>query len=633
MPLAHCAILVAFIVLAYYPSLDAPFVFDDFPNIVENPAVHPESLSDLTRVLDSPVSETRIIALASFSLNYLTGGLDVFGYHLINILIHIANALLIYLIVLFFPGKQTSGEDQGGNAARFAIPFWAAALWALNPAQTQAVTYIVQRMTSMATSFYLGAIVLYLLWRKKNIGPVAAALSIILCFLLGLASKEIVLTLPLALILLDLLTRQQSAGRKYKILLVIALVSAVVPGIFFLEGRAPDWFATYYGRNFSPWERVMTQWRIVWHYVTIFLFPHPGRLHLAYDPVVSRTLFSPVTTIFSLVALIATWVLAWRIRKTYPLTSFGILFFFLALAVESTFANLELAFIHRLYLPSAFLVPAALFALPARTVKKSGIFLIALLGLWSLWTVTRNDEWNKGEEFWAVDLERGASAARALNNQGAALNDEGNHRKAIPLFREAVTMATTAGERQVSLYNLGTALFLDNQLDNALDVLINLEERHGPFQHSSLYIGQILIELNRIEEASALIREINSRPDRTYEAKILEAELLARGKNFAGAIGLLEQTIEKEPMALVDRQVKLRLDLARIYLLAGETAKGYAAYQEITRLFPQQYYAWTQIYRMLDAGGDTERAEVVRKFLQKKGVRLLPEPPPPSSRE
>ena len=450
------------------------------------------------------------------------------------------------------------------------------------------------------------------------------------CFLLGLASKEIVLTLPLALLLLDAIIGPSPRAKRYRFIVIIGLLAAFIPGIIFLQ-RLPDWFTTYPDRNFSPWERIMTQWRLVWHYLGLYLLPLPSRLHLAYDPLVSRSLLSPWTTLPGLVAMLGAWALAWRVRLCRPLLGFGILFFFLALAVESTFANLELAFIHRLYLPSAFLVPAGLSLLSPRSLRRSGVLLLLLLALWSFWTITRNDEWNRAERFWTVDLERGAAPARALNNRGAALTDSGDPAAAIEIFNQALAAAATDTDRKIVLYNLGTALFLEKRLNEAMAVFKRLLADHGVFRHSYLFIGQILLRQERDEELRDLINHLRTMDGHAFEAEILEANILTAGKKFPEAAAVLRQAIQREPAGLLDRQLKMRLELARVFVLANDVEQAHRTYLEITRIFPQNYFAWTQLYRMLKAGGDTERAEVIRRFLKQRGVQLKKEPTPLSS--
>ena len=628
LPILHGLLLAVFIGVIYYPTLDVPFVFDDFPNIVENPAVHPEKLADLREVFNSPISTTRPLALLSFALNYLLGGLDVFGYHLVNILLHIANALLLYQLIVLLPLLPTTDAPAAGSGQR-NLAFWGAALWAVNPVQSQAVTYIVQRMAAMGTFFYLAGLSIFLLWRRKKIGRTPALSLLCLCFLLGLASKEIIIPLPLALLLLDyLLFPASTAAKRSKAVPMIALLVAIIPGLLLLQGRLPEWFATYPHRNFSPWERIMTEWRVVWHYVSLYLLPLPTRLHLAYDLPISRSLLAPWTTLPSLLAMIVTWYAAWQARVSRPVVSFAVLFFFLALSVESTFANLEIAFIHRLYLPTVLLGPAFLLLLPEKALRRAGPVLLLVLAFWSYWTIVRNDEWKHAETFWAGDMERGASPARALNNQAAERSDAGDFPAAIDLLRQALLVSSTAEEKKIVLYNLGADLFLENRFEEALTVFREIVRDYGAYRQSCLFVGQILIKQEKTEEVRRLIGWLVEQEEHRYEARILEGNLLTGEKKYTVATALLRRTIAEEPAALIDRQLKLRLELARIFLLANDIRQAHATYLEITKLFPQNYFAWTQLYHMLAAGGDTERAAIVRRFLEGSGVQVRGLPAP-----
>jgi len=387
---AYTAVLALLAVIIYIPSLDIPFVFDDLPNIVLNLAVHAEKFSDLDRVLDSEISGSRPLAMLTFAVNHWLGGLDIFGYHLFNILVHLLNCIMLCLLLVIIPANGQAGATVASRQGHiWKIAFWSAALWAVNPVHTQAVTYIVQRMTSMATFFYLAGLYIYLAWRTRKLSP-GFAIPLLLCsFALGLACKEIVLTLPLALILLDYIFFPERWKKSLPYLLGGVIISFLL-GLYFLQGRFPEWLTTYPNRNFSPLERVMTQWRVVWHYLSLFALPMPDRLHLTYNIEVSRGLFSPWTTIPALAAIITSITAAIMVRHKWPVISWAVLFFFLAMAPEASFVNLELAFIHRLYLPSLFLVFAVLYYIPDRVLKKSGPVLLLLIALWSYWTIVRN---------------------------------------------------------------------------------------------------------------------------------------------------------------------------------------------------------------------------------------------------
>ena len=143
------AALVAFAVIAYLPALGAPFVFDDIPNLVLNDRVQPARLAELPRSLDARGdSAARPVAMVTFAANYLVGGLDPFGYHVVNLAIHVLNALLVFGVVAGLARAPFSPPAVQRHALEIA--FASALLWAVHPVNTQAVTYIVQRMAALS---------------------------------------------------------------------------------------------------------------------------------------------------------------------------------------------------------------------------------------------------------------------------------------------------------------------------------------------------------------------------------------------------------------------------------------------------------------------------------------------------
>lgn len=613
--------LSVLVVIIYYPSLGVPFTFDDFPNIVGNPHVQPENFSRIINAVHSPHSSSRPLAMLSFAVNFWLDKLDVSGYHLVNIIIHVINTILLYKIIIIFPGIPLSNSSlPESRSIKLNLAFWSTALWAVNPVQTQAVTYIVQRMTSMAALFYLGAIYTFILWRNKSTPLIRALPVIIACFALGLASKEIIITLPLTLLLLDYLFYSRHKPRRNLLTASLILVLIVIIGLIYLKGKLPDWFTTYPDRNFSPWERVMTEWRVVWHYLSIYFLPLPDRLHLAYDMTVSRSLLNPWTTLTGLLAMLGAWLAAWRFRCGFPASVFGILFFFLALSVESTFADLELAFLHRLYLPSAFLVFAILIILPHKIMRKTGVLLLLLIALWSFWTITRNDEWNKMAEFWGIDLNRGGGAARTLNNKAASLMVQGDLDNAISVLKEGLARAPNKIDRQSLLYNLGCALYIKKEYQESLMTFKTMQEETGPFIDSLLYVGMIYLAQGREDDARELAAILKKEEKRYYQGIILESNIAKMEKRYEEAEKMLKQALQEKSASVVTVKTILQQELANLYLDQGRFEDAYNIYLEIVELYPDSYAIWRRIYYMLEAGRDEKNSEIIRQFLKSKGI-------------
>ena len=153
LPLLYAVLLVAALVVGYHNTLYSPFVLDDAHNIVLNQYIQIKDLSlvSLQKLFsESNPTYRRPVAGISFALNYLAGGYETTGYHLVNVFIHIAAALLVFRLCYWYlqKTKTLTGDAAVGLAAATAL------LWAANPIQTSAVTYIVQRMTSLCTFFF-----------------------------------------------------------------------------------------------------------------------------------------------------------------------------------------------------------------------------------------------------------------------------------------------------------------------------------------------------------------------------------------------------------------------------------------------------------------------------------------------
>jgi len=196
--------LALLVLLIYSNTLGGPFIFDDSHNIRDNPHIRLSrlTLEGITRAgLESP-SSNRPVANISFALDYYFHQYNILGYHLVNILIHAATAILLYLFVkttLSIPSLSSRYAHHGW------IAFFAAFIWLAHPIQTQSVTYIVQRMNSMAAMFYVLSFLLYakarLAGEKRKKWALFA--GCILSGILSLGSKEIAATLPFFIFLYE----------------------------------------------------------------------------------------------------------------------------------------------------------------------------------------------------------------------------------------------------------------------------------------------------------------------------------------------------------------------------------------------------------------------------------------------
>jgi hypothetical protein len=361
-PLRHLiamGLIAGVALFAYSNTFHVPFHFDDRPNITQNPNVQIKVFSwdRIERLIKNTYKESiRVFSYFTFALNYFFGGFNVFGYHLVNFLIHIASGIFLYVFLLLTFNLPSLKQKYGSVA--FKVALFTSLIFISHPIQTQSVTYIVQRMASMAGMFYLLSLVLYIKGRVSTGWPrIFYFGGMALSYLLGVFSKENVAILPLFVALYEFYFFQNLdlSPRGTKILFALIAVLFVL-GIFgFIiwgERYINVIIEGYAYRTFTMSERVLTQFRIVLYYVTLLLYPHPSRLNLDYDFPISKTILDPPTTLISI--LIVAGLIGYSIwtAKRRPVISFCILWYFGNLVIESSIFPLEMVYEHRLYLPA-----------------------------------------------------------------------------------------------------------------------------------------------------------------------------------------------------------------------------------------------------------------------------------------
>ena len=302
----------------------------------------------------------RIVPLAflSFALNGFFHYTDVTGYHVVNIIIHVITAFLLFVTVMkLFSTPHIAGISRGD--VHF-IALATALLWAVNPIQTQAVTYIVQRMASMAAMFYLLAVYFYLAARlKKRIDARMGYFTLCgLSYAFAIFSKENAALLPIALLFIEFIFFRDIRDLRVKrtfILCLFAVVFFVILMGVFLFGNPFGFLKGYPYRTFTPLQRLLTEPRVLVFYLSQIFYPIPMRLSVYHDFPVSTSLFQPWTTLPSIILILVLLGFAFLWMSRRPVLSFAIFFFFFNHIIESSVIGLELVFEHRNYLPSLFL--------------------------------------------------------------------------------------------------------------------------------------------------------------------------------------------------------------------------------------------------------------------------------------
>ncbi len=507
--------IAAVVIPIYANSLDGSFHLDDMPNIVENRHVHMDrfSFGALYRAAFESRHRARPLANVTFALNYLAGGLGVRGYHIVNIAVHVAAASILYFLLLRLIAVMPLSESIRSKAFQTAL--FAALLWAVHPVQTQAVTYIVQRMTSLSALFFFASLLFYLEARRSDGRPrrLAFNCAFLASFLLGVGFKEIVAALPFAVLLIEwLVPDRRQTVRQWAVVAAVMAALSIAALWFHLvmhDGSLSGiLFRGYEDRPFTMEERMLTQFRIVLYYISLFAFPRPGRLNVDHDFSVSTGMLDPPVTL--LAVAVVTWLIvgAVMISRRRPLVAFCILWFFGNLVMESTVVPLEMIFEHRLYIPSvglALLVSAALAWLygaerGGRT-RRIGVsaLMAALLVIYGFWTVQRNTAWRTELSLWSDAARKSPAKLRVVNNLANVLADSGKLNAAISRYRKILKSHPESARVH---NNLGSAYFRIRRPQEAMIEFRRAVLLQPGYGEAWLNLGICLASVDRLEEAA-----------------------------------------------------------------------------------------------------------------------------------
>ena len=606
----HIAILAIVTFLLYSNTLQVPWYYDDVNNIVEQPQLN--SLEQVFRLLFS----FRGVAKLTFAMNYSMAGLYLPGFHLVNILIHSGSTIVLYLIL-----KRVFRES-------FVFPFLCALLFAAHPVQTQAVTYIVQRMTSLSGFFFLLALYFYIRFREsRNSVSNALGLHAIACwvtvFLIGtlaVFSKENAVVLPVALFLFD---RYFLGGRSegWRQILMRILPFAIVPGIFaavfFLaplyKGAEVDSLtrtitSIVSSRNLNPVTYFVTQLGVIWTYLRILIVPYGITLDYSY-PVVDKILtLRSIVAGFGLAGLL---LLAFKLRNRAPRISFGIVWFFLTLAVESSFIPLDPLFVHRLYLPLVGFVIVAmdvLMRLPWRVPMLA--FCCVVISVYAVVAWNRNALWNDPVAFYEDNLRKAPHSERVRNLLAEQYLLRGRDSDAKRMLVEAIRINPSFGSSVVALSNVyineGRKAEAFDLLKNGIRTNPNDHEMHNSLGSLYSMVGIRGMAEYHLQKAISL----NPSYGRAY---------CNMGAHYVG-LGMLKEAERQYRMALKvsPNDPVIHFNLGLVLFDNGKQAEARFEFNQVLKLDPKDRDVIYNLALMLMRLGDQQGARVLHARL--KGI-------------
>ena len=463
----HFFLILLFALLSYSNTFHVPFLFDDIPNIVENPVIR-----DLGNFLNAgQLKASRYIGKLSFALNYRMHGLEVIGYHIVNLLIHMVNGLLVYLLVVY---SFRTPWLRGSKLNAELVGLFSGLLFVSHPVQTQAVTYIVQRYASLATLFYLLSLLLYIRWRLGGgggrrlwwyIGSVVSAV-------LAMKTKEISFTLPVVVAMYEFMFFEGERRKRIVYLVPLMLTMLIIPlsmiGIDKPIGELIGDVSrtTKVQTELSRWEYLCTEFRVIVTYIRLLFLP--VNQNLDYDYPLYKSLFNPevfLSFLFLSALFGLSLYLFYRSRKGEAglrIISFGILWFFITLSVESSLIPIvDVIFEHRMYLPSvgAFIaIVTALFVFVHR-VKERGaswnraiiLILFLLVITLTISTYLRNRVWQDEVSLWSDVVRKSPNKARGYNNLAEAYINRGQHDESYIYLQRALQLKPDYADAHINL--------------------------------------------------------------------------------------------------------------------------------------------------------------------------------------
>ena len=521
--------------MIYSSSLKGPFLLDDGRNIEKNSNIRMTRLTwnNLNQIAHSGLLPNRPLAYISFALNYYFHRYNVVGYRLINILIHLVSGILLYLVV-----KNTMVLPV--VTSRYGhfmwIPYVAAFVWLIHPLHSQSVTYIVQRMTSMAAMFYMLSMWLYIKARQsdRTIFQMVLFAGCGISGILALGTKETSATLPVFIFLYEWFFFQDlSPGwLKRRIILIIGVGVLFCSVVFLYTDGQPlaKIMATYKTRDFTLLQRVLSESRVVILYLGLIFYPHPDLLNLDYDFPLSYSIIDPPTTLLAFAIIIGMLTLAFWLAPKDRLVSYCLFWFLGNLVIESTVVGLELVFEHRTYLPSMLIVVMTIL-LVNRYLRPNLLKVVAVISLimvLSVWTYERNSVWNSDVTLWQDVVKKSPQKARPHNNLGNALRRQGKLSEAIYHFKEALRIDPNYAKAH---NNLGIVLATQGDAETALSHFYLALELNPSYAEAYSNIGVTLARQGRLDEAiNNFSIALRLKPDYAKVHNNLGAALVRQGR-------------------------------------------------------------------------------------------------------
>ena len=541
---AAVALYLAFQV--YAPALSGPFVFDD--------TFQPYHTPGFPSALGAWISGVRPLLMFSYWVNYQYSQTP-FGFHVINILIHLLNSLLIFFIT-----RKLAQRDSSD----WLLPAFAAAVFLLHPIQTEAVSYIAGRSESLSVLFLLAAFTVFL-YRRSPAVSWRVAIAVLVLFCAAAATKEHTLVLPALLLLTDYYWNPgfsfSGIRRNWRLYVPIALGAA---GGLVLVARilAHNGSAGFGLKDFTWYQYFFTQCRAFFVYLRLLVFPAGQNPDWEYP--VSRNIMDH-GAIFGLAAILVLVAAAIYFRRRYPLASYGFLVYVLLMAPTSSFVPIaDPVAERRLYLPTIGMLLVAIAALQHIRVdrRKLAAALGGIVLVLAFLTYQRNQLWASDIAIWEDAARKSPGKQRVHFQLAHTYYTNGRCNDAIAQYAEA---ARAQKPDYGLLVDWGLAYDCADQPDRAVAKLREAAAL-DPTAHVYSQIGMVYAKRSRWQEALdalAQAEKLDASYDMIYDDR---GGIRAKTNNLAGAAADYRHALALNPsnvharemLEIVERQMSSR---------------------------------------------------------------------------
>jgi Flp pilus assembly protein TadD len=524
-------LVVAAGLLAYYNSFTGPFVFDDGLSIRDNRTIRHlwpiwQTLS-LPRIRGTTV-EGRPLVNLSFAINYALGGYHVWGYHALNLAIHILAALTLLGIVRRTLLQPRLRERFGAAANGLALA--TAVIWTVHPLQTESVTYLVQRTESLMGLFYLLTMYCFIRGAASNRPWRWYGWCVTACAL-GIACKEVMVSAPLMVMLYDrtFLSGSFREAWRPRRQLYLALAGTWILLAYLVSSTSGHRGSAGFGGGIVWWQYALTQSCAITRYLALTVWPRPLVFDYGSSLVTDLGRLAPcILTVGLLVVGTAISVGRW------PALGFLGCWFFAILAPSSSVVPVVTQTMaeHRMYLPLAAVVVLGVMGIHALVGRQTPAVVVALvIGLGFL-TVQRNEDYRSELAIWNDTVAKRPDNARARKDLGATLVRMGRLEDAIAVYEETLRIEPDdadarsnlalalwqAGKAQEAMghweqalrskpddalvhYNLGLALEKVGRMQEAIEHLKAAVKINPDYAEAHYQLGSALVHAGNVPEA------------------------------------------------------------------------------------------------------------------------------------